>query len=348
MLYPVPQNNMGPGAYGGQPYRPPFAGSPWQGDPYAQDLARARFSETKLMRRRCSWAAWAVLLTILFMNVVAAALVTLVPSTTSSPAYYFIVSFSYVVSFALGALLLARALHMPLQAALPMQRLPVLTAVSAVFVGTALCNVTNYPTNLVSLLLESLGLSGTAPSYAVDSSPLSSGLLLLSTCVIPALVEEFLFRGVILRSLMRFGAGTAILISAFLFALMHGNVAQIVFAFPLGVLFALFVVRTGNIWITIAIHFLNNLFSSLYLVIEAAAGMDAVNVYSMLFPPILWVLGIAGLLYLLLRSRGTFFRLPAAPALLAPGQKGSALFGNPGMILFLCFTAVSCVLYLVS
>ena len=60
MLYPVPQNNMGPGAYGGQPYRPPFAGSPWQGDPYAQDLARARFSETELMRRRCSWAAWAV------------------------------------------------------------------------------------------------------------------------------------------------------------------------------------------------------------------------------------------------------------------------------------------------
>ena len=226
------------------------------------------------------------------MNVVAAALVTLVPSTTSSPAYYFIVSFSYVVSFALGALLLARALHMPLQAALPMQRLPVLTAVSAVFVGAALCNVTNYPTNLVSLLLESLGLSGTAPL-------LHGGQFAAVLRAAAALHVRHprpgggvpVPRPVILRSLMRFGAGTAILISAFLFALMHGNVAQIVFAFPLGVLFALFVVRTGNIWITIAIHFLNNLFSSLYLVIEAAAGMDAVNVYSMLFPPILWVLG---------------------------------------------------------
>ena len=163
----------------------------------------------------------------------------------------------------------------------------------------------------------------------------------------PALVEEFLYRGVILRALMRFGTGFAILTSSLLFALMHGNLSQIIFAFPLGLLFAILVVRTGNLWITIVVHFLNNFLSSLYLIVSATAGTQAAELYSTIFPPVLWVLGAVGLAYLLIHSRGTFFRLSPPRTLLPNSMKASGFFGNPGVILFLCYTAFSCVLYLI-
>ena len=172
-------------------------------------------------------------------------------------------------------------------------------------------------------------------------------MLVVSSCVVPALVEEFLFRGVILRSLMRFGTGFAIVASSLLFALMHGNISQIVFAFPLGLLFAYLIVRTGNLWITIAIHFINNLLSSLYLILAAVYGTAAADLYSIVFPIVLWVLGGLSLVVLLVRTRGSFFRLSPPRTLLDNSAKLSAFVLNPGVLLFLAYTIFSCVVYLI-
>lgn len=315
-------------------------------DPYRSELARACAAEKKLLRRRCSWGGWATLAALLLTSMLFTAAALLCPAPENSAAMFCEYSFAYVVGFAAPALLLARALSMPLSAALPMQRVGVPTAIAAVVFGTAACNLANYPANLFAILLDGLGLSGEVPSYTLDGSPDAAFFLILSSCVIPALVEEFLFRGVMLRSLMRFGTGFAVVASSMLFALMHGNVTQILFAFPLGLLFSYFIVRTGNLWITIAIHFLNNLLASLYLVIESTAGAAAAELYSSVFPPVLWILGLAMLPLLCRRSCG-FFRLQAKPSLLAAREKAGALFGNPGVIVFLCYTALSCVLFLI-
>ena len=269
------------------------------------------------------------------------------PAAENSAGYYFEVTFAYTTGFSLAAILLARALRMPLNAALPMQKTGVLTAAAAVLFGSAACNLANYPANIVATMLESAGLSGSVPSYQVDSSPLACVMLVVSSCVVPALVEEFLFRGVILRSLMRFGTGFAIVASSLLFALMHGNISQIVFAFPLGLLFAYLIVRTGNLWITIAIHFINNLLSSLYLILAAVYGTAAADLYSIVFPIVLWVLGGLSLVVLLVRTRGSFFRLSPPRTLLDNSAKLSAFVLNPGVLLFLAYTIFSCVVYLI-
>ena len=317
-------------------------------NPYLNELRETREREKKLLRRRCSWAGWATLAALVLMQIFYTMCYLILPAADNSAGYYFEVTFAYTAGFALPALLLSRALRMPLNAALPMQKTGVLTAVAAVFFGAAACNLANYPANIVAVLLESIGLSGTTPGYAVDASPLAGTLFVVAVCVVPALVEEFLFRGVILRALMRFGTGFAIVTSALLFALMHGNVSQIIFAFPLGLLFAYLIVRTGNLWITVAIHFINNLLSCVYLLLEASFGAQAAESYAAVFPFVLWALGGLSFVYLLAGTRGAFFRLSPPRTLLDGSEKVQALFLNPGVLVFLAYTVVSCVLFLVQ
>jgi len=71
--------------------------------------------------------------------------------------------------------------------------------------------------------------------------------------------EEILYRGLILHGFVRrYGAAKAIVVSAFLFALMHGNPWQSVTAFILAVLLAWCVIRTRSLIPCIFAHMVNN------------------------------------------------------------------------------------------
>ncbi len=80
----------------------------------------------------------------------------------------------------------------------------------------------------------------------------------IKIAIIPAFCEEFLFRGLILDRLSRFGRAKAIFISALLFALMHQNIGQILYTFILGLVLGYIVVESGSIWGAIVLHFVNN------------------------------------------------------------------------------------------
>ena len=77
--------------------------------------------------------------------------------------------------------------------------------------------------------------------------------------IIPAFIEEFIFRGAILQGLRKHGDWFAIIASALLFMLMHANIQQTIYQFAFGVLAGWLVVKTGSIWTSIAIHGLNNI-----------------------------------------------------------------------------------------
>lgn len=73
-------------------------------------------------------------------------------------------------------------------------------------------------------------------------------------------VEELVFREAILGHMLRNGVGrwSAVLVSALLFGLVHGNPVQIPFACVVGVVFALIYCKTGNVLLTSAVHIINN------------------------------------------------------------------------------------------
>lgn len=77
--------------------------------------------------------------------------------------------------------------------------------------------------------------------------------------ILPALLEEILFRGIILeRFLMRYTARTAVLLSALLFGIMHLNPSQILAGFIAGCFLGFVYIRTRSIKYCILIHFVNN------------------------------------------------------------------------------------------
>ncbi|MBR1652700.1 MAG: CPBP family intramembrane metalloprotease [Alloprevotella sp.] len=88
-------------------------------------------------------------------------------------------------------------------------------------------------------------------------------LCLLLLVVLGPFTEEIVFREGVLRIMKRggFSSLTAILTSAALFALIHGNLAQAVPAFGLGVLLGYLYVRTGDIRLSLIAHILNNAFA---------------------------------------------------------------------------------------
>lgn len=76
--------------------------------------------------------------------------------------------------------------------------------------------------------------------------------------VIPAVVEECIYRGMILNGLRKLGMWPSVLISAALFALMHLTLYQLLFTFALGIVLGLVVYKTRALWLSMIIHFCSN------------------------------------------------------------------------------------------
>ena len=84
-------------------------------------------------------------------------------------------------------------------------------------------------------------------------------IIFLFGVLLAPVVEEWIFRKLILRRLAPWGEPVAIFGSAFLFGLFHGNFGQFFYAFAVGAVFAYVALRTGGIRYTVALHFLVNL-----------------------------------------------------------------------------------------
>lgn len=92
-------------------------------------------------------------------------------------------------------------------------------------------------------------------SVSGDSNSVS---MFLYASILGPISEEILFRGLVLRSLKPYGKRFAIFTSALLFALFHGNILQVPFAFLMGLLLGYAAAEYSIIW-SIVLHIFNNL-----------------------------------------------------------------------------------------
>ena len=123
--------------------------------------------------------------------------------------------------------------------------------------------VCSYPV-IVVLNMLSMFFVENAVQNSVVSLLMTTNLpaMLLLMAVLPALGEEFVFRGLLYHAYRRTSPLAGIILSALFFALMHGNFNQIPYAFFLGIVMALMVEATGSIWISIFMHFMLNGFNA--------------------------------------------------------------------------------------
>ena len=85
-------------------------------------------------------------------------------------------------------------------------------------------------------------------------------LSMFIVALLPAIFEEMIFRGAIQNLLSRWMKAPvwAIVITAIIFSAIHGSYDGFVPRFVLGFVLGWLFYRTGNIWVSIAAHFINN------------------------------------------------------------------------------------------
>ncbi len=89
-------------------------------------------------------------------------------------------------------------------------------------------------------------------------------LMVLSSALMPAVCEEFAFRGFMLGSFeFKFKPAVAVVLTGLFFAAFHMSLLQFLTIAPLGILLSYIVWKERSIFITMLLHFLNNLTSIL-------------------------------------------------------------------------------------
>ena len=192
-----------------------------------------------------------------------------------------------------------------------------------------------------SILMDVLsGLTGypyaNALEEMVDGSPIWATLI--GTCVVAPLGEEFIFRKLFIDRARRFGDVPAILFSGVLFGLFHGNLFQFFYAAALGILLAYIYTRTGNIWLSVAMHAVVNLVGG--VIVPTLAEMIPEDVtMSVTLPQMLvsllisaWAYGSIVAAIVLFIQRFKWRVLSASPDLRPTRSVLQDAVSNPGMI----------------
>jgi len=200
----------------------------------------------------------------------------------------------------------------------------------AVPAGFAVCMAGNIATGWFITLVQGAGVTLTAPEGAVPGDPAGIAFYIVQIAVVPALIEEFALRGVVMQPLRRYGDTFAVVASAVIFALMHGNLIQAPFALIAGIGLGYFVISTGSIWTGVIIHFLNNLFSVIISVVQSNTGQSVDFAYTLTLSVSL-VLGLGCVVAY--RFAGSRYRFRRSVLPLSLGQKTAAYAFTVPMII---------------
>ena len=209
------------------------------------------------------------------------------------------------------------------------------------FFGVGFSAFSNITTNYIDTFFQNFGID-----YAPTDMELPTGffgflLTFIATAVTPALVEEFACRGIIMGSLRKFGDGFAIVASAVVFGLMHGNFQQIPFAFLMGLILGFAAVKTGSLRVSVAIHFFNNFISVFFSYLPESINENFINLFYYLF---LLASLLVGIWFIKRDKEGTFFTLEPSTFEATFTKKQTWFFTSFTIIIFM----VGCLLESVS
>jgi membrane protease YdiL (CAAX protease family) len=252
--------------------------------------------------------------------------------------------FIYVASLWPVTLFVMAWIKVPPEIAFPLRKPRLAITIPGLFVCLGASMVAFLITTALSWILEAVfGLYLISPDYALPQGIAANVVSIVSITLVPAVFEELLFRGAILQSLRRFGDGFAIVVSAVLFGLLHGNLSQMPNTLLLGLLLGYFVIRTGSIVSVMFIHFMNNGLVLAFDYVSVYLTDTQLAIANMCILAGYILLGVVGLLVLALRVGG-LFQLAPSDYPLSAGKKFAAFFLSPAQIIFVViviFTVVS-------
>lgn len=210
-------------------------------------------------------------------------------------------------------------------------------AITCVFVSAQL--VFSVLTSVLNALLSPLGVDITASVEAATMQEGSISMLLYGGLVAPV-TEEILFRGLVQSTFRPYGKRFAILASAFLFGMFHGNLVQTPYALAMGLVLG-YVAEEYSLGWCVVLHMFNNLVLG-YLLPELA-GMLPGSAGELLQGGILLAVSV-GALGVIIANIQTIRDYREANRM--DGRCLTCFFTNAGTIVFILVFAANMVLML--
>ena len=203
--------------------------------------------------------------------------------------------------------------------------------------GIGFCAFANIAVSYAGSIFESFGID-----YSVDFGDNPKGvwgfiLVFISTAVVPARVEEFACRGIMFGLLLKHGQAFALIVSAIVFGLLHGNFEQIPFAFLVGLVLGLIRIKTGSLWVCVLVHGFNNLVSVVFSYLPDGNTM-AQNMAYVIFLACCLAAAIYGMLSLS-RDKDTY-KLEKDDSTISESDKHKWFFTSPITIIFVVIAFV--------
>lgn len=134
-----------------------------------------------------------------------------------------------------------------------------------VFIASyALSIVASYVSHILAWILEPVFGGGGLRDVFGDVMPQTAGqyiIMLIMVGFIGPILEELIYRHLLLRPLRRYGDFQAVMITALLFAFFHGNLTQFLYTFTGGLIYGVVAVKMNSVKPVIVLHILNNVFS---------------------------------------------------------------------------------------
>ena len=205
--------------------------------------------------------------------------------------------------------------------------------------GVGFCAFSNIAVSQMSRIFDAFGISYSVPEDENPEGLFGFLLVIISTAIVPALVEEFAMRGIVMGLLKPFGSGFSIFASAAVFGIIHGNFNQIPFAFLVGLVLGFIRIKTGSLVICMAVHSVNNLVA----VISSYNESMPVNVKNMLYTVYILLALTAAILGVALIKDKNAFSLKKAETVMSVKKICVNYFFSPAtLILFALFIFRAC------
>lgn len=215
--------------------------------------------------------------------------------------------------------------------------LGVFEVIKICFMSYSIVYIVNFLTNILMMLIAVI--KGSEVTNPLVNMLEGSNWIwsLIFAGILSPIIEEMMFRGVMLNKLRRYGDKVAIITTAILFGLFHANFSQFFYAVALGIVFAYVALKTGTIKYSIILHIVVNIMGGVILpaVIGDGSNIVAVGCVGLALLAIV----IVGLV-LLIKNRKNISLLDGEIKL----EKGTAfktIWVNVGMILYVVISLVS-------
>ena len=302
------------------------------------------------------------------VQILASLIIKRIPAINTNYDLYFIINMltTYLIAYPLIFLMFKMV---PAQTGVEKKKMKpvhILIAFAICYAGTYLSNmVGTYITEIIGFFKQD-EVENVMVNLTGNVSPWANFLIVV---IAAPIMEELLFRKVLIDRTARYGEGVSMILSGLMFGLFHGNLNQFMYAFVIGMFFGFIYVKTRNIKYTIILHmivnFIGGFISSIMLDLinynelmelaekndvktlmaflqENAIGLLVFMVYAMILMSIV----VLGIVMFFVNKRK--FKLAPGEVIIEKGQRFKTVILNVGLILYCIFWLVMIVLQLLG